>query len=439
MLSFRRSAMMGLVAAAAMMQAQPALTTIQDILYRADGTRFNGEIFISWNAFVAGDTSDIATAQVKLPIVNGVLSVQLVPTTTASAGANYQVTYNSQGVVQFSQVWAVPPSSVALTVADVLVSTGTVVGGSGGGSTSTITTSPVQISDVVGLANALANLVQKGIGFSLGSAAVINTSGQISSATGNPGDCVLVDGNSGPCGGGGGVLPQYSDNEKPSGTINGVNTIFTLMAAPAPTTSLHLFVNGLLMDPVLDYVANGSTITFVLASTPQTGDVLLANYRYGNPNNPLGFLTSSQVVCSTTGNTTSSTSSATMGTCTLPAGLVFAGDRIEIRYQYTHTGTSTGFTPQVAWGGTPIVSRTATAADTGFAGVLDFSIGAGTQAWSGQSWGSSLAFAAALGTVSGNTSQNLTISFLGQMSGSTSDTLTLSNFTVLRYPAEVNP
>src|SRR6202050_5896352 len=128
MLSFRRSAML-MVAAATMMQAQPALTTIQDILYRADGTRFNGEIFISWNAFIAGDTSDIATAHVKLPIVNGVLSVQLVPTTTASAGANYQVTYNSQGVVQFSQVWAVPPSSVALTVADVLVSTGTGVGG----------------------------------------------------------------------------------------------------------------------------------------------------------------------------------------------------------------------------------------------------------------------------------------------------------------------
>ena len=39
MLSFRRSAM--ILAAAAMMQAQPALTTIQDILYRADGTRFN--------------------------------------------------------------------------------------------------------------------------------------------------------------------------------------------------------------------------------------------------------------------------------------------------------------------------------------------------------------------------------------------------------------
>src|SRR5271170_7396177 len=125
MLSFRRSAMI-LVAAAAMAGAQPALTTVQDILYLADGMRFNGEIFISWNSFQAGDTSNIATAQVKLPIVNGVLSVQLVPTTTASAGANYRITYNSQGAFQFSQDWAVPPSTVVLRVKDVLVSEGTV-------------------------------------------------------------------------------------------------------------------------------------------------------------------------------------------------------------------------------------------------------------------------------------------------------------------------
>src|SRR5580693_9787872 len=155
MLSFRRSAML-MVAAATILQAQPAFTTIQDILYRADGTRFNGEIFISWNAFEAGDTSNIATAQVNLPIVNGVLNVQLVPTTTASAGANYQVTYNSQGQFQFSQIWAVPPSSVTLRVKDVLVSEGTVVGGGGGAGG--ITGNPVQISDVVGLSNALAVL-----------------------------------------------------------------------------------------------------------------------------------------------------------------------------------------------------------------------------------------------------------------------------------------
>ena len=64
MLSFRRSAMI-LAAAAMIMQAQPALTTIQDILYRADGTRFNGEIFINWNAFQAGDTSNITAGQIS--------------------------------------------------------------------------------------------------------------------------------------------------------------------------------------------------------------------------------------------------------------------------------------------------------------------------------------------------------------------------------------
>src|SRR5580658_1759475 len=151
MLSFRRFAM--LLVAAGMMQAQPALTTIEDILYRADGTRFNGEIFINWNSFQAGDSSNIATAQVKLPIVNGVLKVELVPTTTASAGANYQVTYNSQGEFQFSQVWAVPPSSVPLKVSAVLVSSGTVVGGNGGGVGNL--TGNVTIAQVTGLANAL--------------------------------------------------------------------------------------------------------------------------------------------------------------------------------------------------------------------------------------------------------------------------------------------
>jgi hypothetical protein len=249
----------------------------------------------------------------------------------------------------------------------------------------------------------------------------------------------MVDGNSGPCGGGGGVLPQYSDSETPMGLINGVNTIFTLMATPSPSTSLQLFLNGLRMDSVLDYVISGSTITFVLASTPQTGDVLVASYRYGNPNNPLGYLTSPQVVCSTGGNATSSTTSTTLGTCTLPAGLLFAGDRIAVFYTFTHQGTTTGFTPAVAFGGTPVLSRTASAADTGFAGSLDFAVGAGTEAWSGQSWGSVLAFAPALGSVSVSTSLNLTISFVGQMSASTSDTLTLSSFTVVRYPSQVNP
>jgi hypothetical protein len=427
-----------ILAAAAMMQAQPALTTIQDILYRADGTRFNGEIFISWNAFQAGDTSNIATAQVKLPIVNGVLNVELVPTTTASAGANYQVTYNSAGVYQFSQTWAVPPSSVPLKVSAVLVSSGTVVGG--GGSSGSITSQPVLISDVVGLTNALSLVPQKGVAYALGRAAVINTSGQIDGASGNLGDCVRVDGSSGPCGGNsGGILPLYSDNEVPAGSSNGLNTTFTLANTPSPATSLLLYLNGLLMEPSVDYTISGSTITFQPASTPQSGDLLLASYRYANPSNPLGTLAAAQVVCSTVGTATSNATSTVLGTCTLPAGLLGTGDRVEVRYLFVHSGNSSGFTPQVSWGGTPILSRTASASDTGFAGRLEFTVNSSTQPWNGESYGSVLPLLTALGSASVTTNASVTVTFLGQMTSSTTDTISLSSFTVIRYPAQVNP
>jgi hypothetical protein len=434
MISFRQSAML-LMAAATMMQAQPALTTIQDILYRADGTRFNGEIFISWNAFQAGDTSNIATAQVKLPIVNGVLRVQLVPTTTASAGANYQVTYNSEGVFQFSQVWAVPPSSIPLKVSAVLLSSGTVVGGGGGAGNITGT---IPISNVIGLTSILAVLPIEGVGFAPGLAAVINSSGQITGATGNLADCVRVDGSSGPCGGGG-VLPQFVDGETPNGTPNGSTIVFTLAFAPSPSTSLQLYRNGLRMEQGLDYTISGSSISFLPGSVPQTGDILLASYRFANPSNTLGTLTTPQVVCSSVGTSTSSASSTSLGTCTLPAGLLIAGDRIEVRYQFSHTGTTAGFIPQVSFGGTPVLSRTLSVTDSAFAGILDFSINSSAQPWSGQSWGSSLTFAAATGSTSVNTALSVTITFLGQMVGSTSDTVALSGFTVVRYPSQVNP
>jgi hypothetical protein len=298
----------------------------------------------------------------------------------------------------------------------------------------------VTISEVVGLTNALALLPQKGVNFALGRAAVIDTSGMIDGASGSLGDCVRVDGSSTPCGGNtGGILPLYSDNEVPSGAINGLNTTFTLANTPSPTTSLLVYLNGLLMNQGLDYTISGNTIMFALASAPQAGDTVLASYRYANPNNPLGSLTSPQVVCSTVGTTTSNTASSTLGTCTLPAGLLGTGDRIEVRFQFVHNGTSTGYTPQLAWGGTPILSRAASASDTAFAGKYEFSVISGAQPWSGESFGSSLPLLTALGSASVNTTASLTISFLGQMAASTSDTLALSNFTVVRYPAQVNP
>jgi hypothetical protein len=413
--------------------AQPALTTIRDILYRADGTRFNGTIFITWSSFQAGDASNIATANMTLPIVNGVLNVQLVPTTTGSAGAQYNVTYNNAGVNQFAQVWAVPPSSVPLRMQDVLVSAGTVVGPAP-------VTSPIQISDVVGLENTLALLPLEGVGFAIGRTAVINTSGQIDGASGSLSDCVRVDGSSGPCGsGGGGVLPAFSDGEVPSGSINGSNAVFALANVPSPVASLDLFLNGLMMKQGADYTLASNVITFLTASTPQTGDTLVASYRFANPSNPLGSLTAAQVICSSAGTTTSSTTLTQLGSCTIPAGLIGTGDRIEVQFQYAHSGSATGFTGQINWGGTTVVSRATAAAEIAFAGRLAFGIAAGTQAWNSQSWGNNLSFTAAVGSATQNTAQNLTISFLGDMAGATSDSVILSNFTVIRYPAQANP
>jgi len=432
MLSWRKLALLA-ASAIGTLAGQPALTTIQDVLYRADGTRFTGTMFIRYNSFQGGDTSNIATANLTLPIVNGALRVRLVPTTTASAGAQYAVTYNSQGVDQFTEIWAVAPSTAVLRVRDVRVSSGTVVGPQP-------VLAPVQIGDVVGLSNELAVRPMKGVGFGIGRTAVINQAGQIDGATGNLGDCVRVDGSSGPCGGGGGGLgASFADAEVPAGVINGSNAVFTLATAPSPAGSLELYLNGLLMLQGADYQISTNTITFFLASVPQSGDLLVASYRFANPNDPLSSLASPQVVCSSTGSSTSGTALVELGSCTIAAGLLGAGDRLEVQFHYAHTGTATGFTGALLVGSTTVASRAGGATEALLAGHTSFGIYGGGQTWDTQTWGVALSLSANAGTAGENTSQALRVSLQGQMAGTTSDSVFLRNFTVIRYPAQANP
>jgi hypothetical protein len=432
MLSFKRP-MLLLAMAAGYAVGQPALTTVQDILYRADGTRFSGTMFIRWNSFQTQDAANIATANLTLQIVNGVLSVKLAPTTTATPGAQYNVTYNNQGRTQFTETWAVPSSSLTLRLRDVRIAQGTVVG-------PPPVTTPVQIGDVVGLSNALAVRPAQGVGFAIGRAAIVNQAGQLEGAAGNLGDCVRVDGTSGACGsGGGGIVPAFSDNEQPSGTIDGTNTVFNLAFAPSPAGSLTIYRNGLLMKQGADYTRSGSNITFFVGSIPQSGDVLLANYRYANPSNPFGTLTPPQVVCSNVGGTTSAAASTQLGSCAIPAGLLGTGDRIEVQFRLDHGGTATGFTGEIRWGSTTILSRAASASESALPGRVSLGVYSGAQSWDSQSWGSSLSLTGTAGTANENTTVAMTISFRGQMAGSTADTVSLRNFTVVRYPAQSNP
>jgi hypothetical protein len=260
--------------------AAPPLTLIQDTLYNADGSPFTGNAEVAWRSFTASDGSYIVMNQTSLRVVAGALKVRLVPTSNATSAAYYTVRYTSDGRTMFTEVWVVPPSAVALRVADVRVaappSGGSGGGGGGGGLPSTVT-----INDVVGLTEALAARPLRGQGYLPGRAALVDESGALVGASGDLGDCVRVDGTSGPCGSGGasGSGPVFVDQETPSGAINDTNTVFALASAPSPAVSLHVFRNGILLKAGFDYTLSGSTLTFVAGAVPQSGDTLLASYR----------------------------------------------------------------------------------------------------------------------------------------------------------------
>ena len=264
---------LALVSTVSSLSAAPPLTVIQDRLYRADGTPFTGSAVISWRSFSASDGANIPQNSVTIQIVGGVLSARLVPTTNASSGAYYSVRFNADGKTQFTEVWAVPPSAQPLQVRHVRLD-------SAPGAPVQPPGSLIQITDVTGLAEALVERPLKALAFRAGRVAIIDANGDIAGASGIPTDCVRVDGTTGPCGSTQ-FLPVFVDMETPYGTVNGNNTIFTLSQAPNPASSLHLFRNGILQKPSLDYVVNGNAVTFLNVSTPQTGDQLSASYRAG--------------------------------------------------------------------------------------------------------------------------------------------------------------
>jgi hypothetical protein len=705
----------------AIVWAAPPLTTIQDVLYKADGTLFQGLLIIEWKSFEAGDTSNIAKQIVTTPILDGVLRVQLVPTTNVTAGASYWVKYSADGRIQFQETWAVPPSSSPLRVRDVRV----VTTGGGGGIVTPPPVTTVLESDVVGLVSDLASRPIEGPGYHPSRAVYIDASGMLEAVVGNLSDCVYVDGASGPCGSGGSGNsgPGFVDEETPAGLINGSNAVFTLANPPSPLGSLAVYRNGLFQTQTLDYTVAGNVITFATPSIPQTGDLLTANYRLANSVNPAGqvggaltgtfpnpslgmgvvsdanvsavagieesklalnypthsnandptanqkaalagtagtpsagdlfvtdqdprmtnarvpashallsashgdtaaaapsrgdivvaqgtspvlwtrvslgaanrclmsngadavwntclytgftqgaipfvdsngnlaqnsaqllwnnsnrqlsvgnnlgtatlyvydslpttgstgltvragqgqttsplqqWLTSSgtvlaqvdpfgrfsgasfgaatsatraawqdsgnstdpsgaangdlwfntsqnvhktveasqthplsQVLCGSTGANTSSTGLTQLGSCTLPANFLAAGDRVEIRFDYSHEGAGTGFSFQLNWGATVLVSRSSGSLETVVSGRVDAAVHSSGQQLSAQSWGATLTMQSLAAATNESLTAPLTISLLGKMNATTSETVTLRNFTVIRYAAQQNP
>lgn len=413
---------------------QTGLTTIQDTLFNADGTLFHGSLTIQWTTFDANNIGTIVQQSKTVTVVNGNLLVQLVPNSTAQPPANvYTVQYQSDGREQFAETWAVPVSTFALKVAE--VRTGSqVISGAAGGSISS--GSPIPESSVVGLQADLGQRPLKGAGFGTNAVAIVDDDGMIETAVGDPGECVFVDGTTGPCG-----QPAYSDAEVPGGAIDGVNSIFTLANTPLGS-SLMLFLNGLYTTANYDYTLTGSAIQFAVGATPQPGDTLIASYRIdtsaGGNITALSVTGGSihtlaaQVICSAAGTSSAATAWTTLGGCDIPAAGLQPGDRVEVRFTFAHSGTVSGFNLQVNWGNTTILARTGASQDVAVAGRADAAITSAGAQVSIESWGTVMPFLP--GILNSPAQSGLEVVFRAALSKAGPDTLTLTNFTVLRYP-----
>jgi len=344
MFSFRRWLLFAALALGSRLAAQPPLTTVQDVLYTADGNRFSGVVTITWRSFEASNTANISASATRVQVSNGNLFVQLAPTATANPPAGYSVEYDGEHRTQYAEIWVVPPSVTPLRVRDVRLPPGAVT--TQGPPAVTL----IQISDVAGLQSALNLRPSQGSGFAIARAAVINASGSMDGAIGNLTDCVHVDGTSGACGASGSSGSGFIDAEVPGGILNGVNAAFTLANTPNPASSVAVYRNGLLLKQTGDLTISGNTITFVAGAIPQASDSLLVSYRTGVTLPGVGFVD---------GETPSGAANGVNSLFTLaqspnPAGSLAVyrnGMRIKSGLDYTATGNSItfsgGYIPQI--------------------------------------------------------------------------------------------
>jgi hypothetical protein len=410
--------------------AQSGLTTIQDTLFRADGTRFTGTLTIHWSTFDANNVGTIVQQSKVVQVLNGNLQVQLIPNATVPSPGNlYTVNYQSDGLEQFTETWTISQSMQALRVADVRTGTLTASAPSVGNS------APITEASVVGLVADLAQRPVKGAGFGTGSVAVINQNGQIETVVGNVGDCVYADGTTGTCGG---QASTFYDGETPGGLVDGSNQTFTLANAPSGT-SLMLFRNGMYMKAGFDYTLTELTVQFAAGATPQPQDTLVASYRLDPSANvgalmvPAGHGSSvAQVLCSANGRRNAGKVMTSLGSCDVPAANLHPGDRIEVRFTFSHTGTASAFDVQMNWGGTTVIARHGAIQDSAVAGQAEASLSSTGAQVTTQTWGTVMPFLP--GIVSAPAQNGVKMDLLGAVTKQGTDSLALTSYTVLRYP-----
>ncbi len=93
--------------------------TIRDTLYNADGTKAQGNIAVSWPAFISADGFTIAKGTLTVLVVSGQVSTALVPTAGAiPAGTSYTAVYSLVNRVSYTEYWTIPTTG-PVTIAQI--------------------------------------------------------------------------------------------------------------------------------------------------------------------------------------------------------------------------------------------------------------------------------------------------------------------------------
>lgn len=105
----------------------PALTTVNDIVYRANGQVASGSLVISWPSFTTADLKPVAAGELNVSIASGgALTVALAPNEGAvPAGTFYKVVYKLNDGSTSVEYWTVPsvsPTTISAIRASVVPS-----------------------------------------------------------------------------------------------------------------------------------------------------------------------------------------------------------------------------------------------------------------------------------------------------------------------------
>ena len=110
--------MAGLAGAPAAAAQAVSTTTVQDTVYRADGTVASGTLIVSWPAFTTAAKAAIAAGTITVPIgANGAVTVNLAPYAGALPTSYYTVVYHLTDGTVNKEYWTVPVATTTTIAA----------------------------------------------------------------------------------------------------------------------------------------------------------------------------------------------------------------------------------------------------------------------------------------------------------------------------------